>query len=55
MNISLMTRPLTGKLNNTFSIKTGSTDTDNLVVGYNGNIVMSIWAGYDDNMSEYHD
>ncbi len=40
---------LTGKLNNTFSIKTGSTDTDNLVVGYNGNIVMSIWAGYDDN------
>lgn len=40
---------LTGKLKNKYSIKTGSTDTDNLVVGYNPNIVMAVWAGYDDN------
>ncbi len=40
---------LTGKLNHKYSIKTGSTDTDNLVFGYNSNIVLGIWAGYDDN------
>lgn len=40
---------LTGKLKHTYSIKTGSTETDNLVVGYNKDIVMGIWAGYDDN------
>lgn len=31
------------------SAKTGSTDTDNLIVGYNENILLSIWTGYDDN------
>ena len=40
---------LTGKLNNKYSIKTGTTDTDNLVFGYNQDIVMGIWAGYDNN------
>ena len=40
---------LTGKLKHKYSIKTGSTDTDNLVIGYNSNIVMGIWSGYDDN------
>lgn len=46
---------LTGKLNNTFSIKTGTTNTDNLIVGYNSSIVMSIWAGYDDNSDTGND
>lgn len=40
---------LTGKLKNKYSIKTGTTNTDNLIFGYNNNIVMGIWAGYDDN------
>lgn len=40
---------LTGKLKHKYSIKTGSTDTDNLVIGYNSDIVMGIWSGYDDN------
>lgn len=40
---------LTSKLKNKYSIKTGTTDTDNLIFGYNQNIVMSIWSGYDDN------
>ena len=40
---------LTGKLKNKYSIKTGTTNTDNLIFGYNSNIVMGIWAGYDDN------
>ena len=40
---------LTGKLNNKYSIKTGTTDTDNLIFGYNQDIVMGIWAGYDNN------
>jgi membrane carboxypeptidase/penicillin-binding protein len=30
-------------------MKTGSTDSDALVFGYNSNIVMGVWAGYDDN------
>ena len=46
---------LTGKLNNTFSIKTGTTNTDNLIVGYNSDIVMSVWAGYDDNSDTGND
>ena len=40
---------LTSILNNKYSIKTGTTDTDNLIFGYNNNIVMGIWSGYDDN------
>lgn len=37
------------KLTNKYAMKTGSTDTDALVFGYNNNIVMGIWSGYDDN------
>lgn len=37
------------KLTNKYSMKTGSTDSDALVFGYNSNIVMGIWTGYDDN------
>ena len=31
-----------------YAIKTGSTDTDSWVVGYNPEIVFASWAGYDD-------
>ena len=36
-------------LSNKYGIKSGSTDTDNWVIGYNPNAVMSIWVGYDNN------
>ena len=36
-------------LKNKYAIKSGSTDTDNWVIGFNKNAVMSIWVGYDDN------
>jgi len=37
------------KLTRKYSIKTGTTDTDHLVFGYNKDILMGIWSGYDDN------
>lgn len=40
---------LTDKLHYKYAIKTGTTNTDNLIFGYNKNIVVSIWSGYDDN------
>ena len=32
-----------------YSIKSGTTDTDLLIIGYNKDAVLSIWNGYDDN------
>ena len=40
---------LASKLTNKYSIKTGTTDTDHLIFGYNKDIVVGIWSGYDDN------
>ena len=40
---------ITSKLSNKYSIKTGTTDTDHLIFGYNKDIVVGIWSGYDDN------
>lgn len=37
------------KITNKYSIKTGTTDTDMWIMGYNKNAVLSIWNGYDDN------
>ncbi len=37
------------EITNKYSIKTGTTDTDMWIVGYNKNAVLSIWNGYDDN------
>lgn len=36
-------------VNAKFAAKSGSTDTDNWMVGYNPDIVISVWTGYDDN------
>ena len=36
-------------LSNKYAIKSGSTDTDNWVIGFNKNAVMAIWVGNDDN------
>jgi len=40
---------LASKLSKKYSIKTGTTDTDHLIFGYNKDIVVGIWSGYDDN------
>ena len=40
---------LISKITNKYSIKTGTTDTDMWIIGYNKNAVLSIWNGYDDN------
>lgn len=40
---------IAGKLSNKYSIKTGTTDSDHLIFGYNKDIVVGIWSGYDDN------
>ena len=36
-------------LSNKYAIKSGSTKTDNWIIGFNKNVVTSIWVGYDDN------
>lgn len=36
-----------------YAIKTGTTDTDNLIFGFNKDAVLGIWAGYDDNKKTY--
>ena len=36
-------------LSNKYAIKSGSTNTDNWVIGFNKNVVTSIWVGNDDN------
>ena len=45
-------------LTNKYAIKSGSTKTDNWVIGYNKNAVTSVWVGYDDNtnldLSDYN-
>lgn len=37
------------KLSKTYAIKTGTTDTDHLIFGYNKDILIGVWSGYDDN------
>ena len=36
-------------ITNKYSIKTGTTNTDMWIIGYNKNAVLGIWTGYDDN------
>lgn len=36
-------------INGKFAAKSGSTDTDNWMIGYNPDIVVCVWTGYDDN------
>ena len=35
-------------LSNKYAVKSGSTSTDNWMIGFNKNVVTSIWIGYDD-------
>lgn len=36
-------------LSNKYSVKSGSTKTDNWIIGFNKNVVTSVWVGYDNN------
>ena len=40
---------LSGKLSKKYAIKTGTTDADRLIFGYNNDLVVGVWTGYDDN------
>lgn len=37
------------KITKKYAIKTGTTDTDHLIFGYNSNLLIGGWIGYDDN------
>ena len=37
------------KITNRYSIKSGTTNTDMWIIGYNQDAVLGIWTGYDDN------
>lgn len=40
---------IASKISKTYAIKTGTTNTDHLVFGYNPDLLIGIWSGYDDN------
>jgi len=40
---------LAPKLTHKYAIKSGTTNTDNWYIGYNKDILTSVWVGYDDN------
>ena len=37
------------KMTKKYAIKSGTTDTDNLIFGYNKDLLIGLWSGYDDN------
>lgn len=37
------------KMSHKYAIKSGTTNTDNLIFGYNKNLLVGLWTGYDDN------
>jgi penicillin-binding protein 2D len=49
-NITVTGHSIASKLNNRYSGKSGSTDYDNLMIGYNPYLVLGVWAGYDDHI-----
>lgn len=40
---------LSSKLKHTYGLKSGTTETDNWHIGFNKDIITSVWIGYDDN------
>ena len=49
INISATGAPIANMLSHRYAAKTGTTDTDSLILGFNNEIVLGIWTGYDDN------
>ena len=42
---------LASKIKSKYAIKTGSSGTDSWMVGYNPNVLMMVWNGYDNNQT----
>lgn len=42
---------ITDQLSHTYSGKSGSTDHDNLMIGYNPKLVLGVWTGYDEEIN----
>ena len=40
---------IASKISSKYAVKTGSSGTDSWMVGYNPNVLMMVWNGYDDN------
>lgn len=49
INISTTCANIASLLSHKYAAKSGSTDFDNWIIGYNKNIVLGIWTGFDDN------
>lgn len=49
INISTTGAAIANRLTKTYAAKSGSTNTDNWMIGYNNEIVLGIWTGFDDN------
>jgi penicillin-binding protein 2D len=49
-SITVTGHSIASKLNNRYSGKSGSTDYDNLMIGYNPYLVLGVWAGYDEHI-----
>lgn len=49
INISVTGSKISSMLTKKYAAKSGSTDYDNLMIGFNNKIVLGIWCGYDDN------
>ena len=49
INISTTGAPIAYKLTKKYAAKSGTTDFDSWIVGYNKTITLGIWTGYDDN------
>ena len=50
INTSPTASSISSKLSSKYAAKSGSTDYDNWMIGFNKNITLGIWAGYDDNI-----
>lgn len=48
LNINVTGAPIANMLTKKYAAKSGSTDFDGWIVGYNKDIVLGIWTGYDD-------
>lgn len=40
---------IASKMSRKYAVKTGTTDTDHLIFGYNKDLIIGAWVGYDDN------
>lgn len=49
ININVTGSAISNKLTHKYAGKSGSTDYDNWMIGFNKNLVLGMWCGYDDN------